>query len=82
MIAMGILGPKDFLAAAQSAGGPLALLFGGMVVAHVLEKTGLFEHVGDRCCAPPADSGKRLLPADPGRDWSPWSVRSCPTPRR
>ena len=46
LIALGILHEPDMIEALRTAGGPLALLFGGMVVAHVLGKTGIFERVG------------------------------------
>jgi Na+/H+ antiporter NhaD/arsenite permease-like protein len=61
MIAAGILDEKDFLAAAQSAGGSLALLFGGMVVARVLETTGIFERVGGPLLRATGGSGRRFL---------------------
>jgi Na+/H+ antiporter NhaD/arsenite permease-like protein len=54
MIAAGILNYDDFVISAQSAGGPLSLLFGGMVVAHVLERTGSSTTSAHRCCAQPA----------------------------
>jgi Na+/H+ antiporter NhaD/arsenite permease-like protein len=41
MMALGLLGGDDLVEAMKTAGGPLALLFGGMVVAHVLGKTGI-----------------------------------------
>src|SRR5262245_22713412 len=46
LIGLGILREADLVAAVKTAGGPLALLFGGMVVAHTLGGTGLFERVG------------------------------------
>jgi len=61
MIGAGILVTEDFVASGQSAGGPLALLFGGMVVAHVLEKTGLFERMGAPFLRATGGSGKRFL---------------------
>ena len=53
MMVCGILNEKDITEALKTAGGPLALLFGGMVVARVLAKTGIFERVGQCFCAPP-----------------------------
>src|SRR5512143_1400422 len=61
MIGVGILDDKDFLATAQSAGGTLALLFGGMVVARVLETTGIFERVGGPLLRATGGSGRRFL---------------------
>src|SRR5262245_58571186 len=61
MIAAGILNQDDFLISAQSAGGPLSLLFGGMVVAHVLESTGLFDYLGAPMLRATCGSGKRFL---------------------
>ena len=61
MIAAGILDEKDFLAAAQSAGGPLALLFGGMVVARMLAMTGIFARVGALFLRASRGSGRRYL---------------------
>lgn len=61
MIALGILGSDDLVEAMRTAGGPLALLFGGMVVAHVLGKTGIFERVGAMYLQATKGSGKRFL---------------------
>ncbi|HEY9199742.1 MAG TPA: SLC13 family permease [Gammaproteobacteria bacterium] len=61
MIALGILTGTDLMEAMRTAGGPLALLFGGMVVAHVLGKTGIFEHVGAVYLYATGGSGKRFL---------------------
>jgi len=57
----GILGGKEILDAMQTAGGPLALLFGGMVVVRVLGKTGIFERIGDYFLHATGGSGKRYL---------------------
>lgn len=46
LLALGLLETNDLLAAAVTAGGPLSLLFGGMVVARVLARTGVFDWVG------------------------------------
>jgi Na+/H+ antiporter NhaD/arsenite permease-like protein len=48
MMLFGILTGKEILDAMTTGGGPLSLLFGGMVVARVLSKTGIFERIGDR----------------------------------
>lgn len=61
LLALGILEGDDLRAAATTAGGPLALLFGGMVVARVLATTGIFERLGDRLLHATGGSGKRFL---------------------
>ena len=61
MIAFGILASNDIVEAMREAGGPIALLFGGMVVAHVLGKTGIFEYVGALVLRATGGSGKRFL---------------------
>ena len=61
MLALGILTPDDLVDAMRTAGGPLALLFGGMVVAHVLGKTGIFERVGALYLRATGGSGRRFL---------------------
>jgi Na+/H+ antiporter NhaD/arsenite permease-like protein len=61
MLATGILDANDLVEASKIAGGPLALLFGGMVVAHVLGKTGIFDRVGDLYLQATAGSGRRFL---------------------
>jgi Na+/H+ antiporter NhaD/arsenite permease-like protein len=61
LIVLGILHEGDVLAAMRIAGGPLALLFGGMVVAHTLGGTGLFDRVGAVYLRATRGSGKRFL---------------------
>ena len=61
MLALGLLNNDDLLAATRTSGGPLSLLFGGMVVAHVLGKTGVFERVGHYFLQATRGSGKRYL---------------------
>ncbi|MCU0591946.1 MAG: SLC13 family permease [Desulfobacterales bacterium] len=61
LIAGGILTEREVLNAVRSAGGPLSLLFGGMVVARTLEPTGIFEQVGIRFLSATKGSGKRFL---------------------
>ena len=61
MLALGLLNNDDLLAAARTSGGPLSLLFGGMVVAHVLGKTGVFERIGNHYLHATRGSGKRYL---------------------
>ena len=61
MIVSGVLTGKEILAATSTGGGALSLLFGGMVVARVLAKTGIFERLGDRFLHATGGSGKRYL---------------------
>jgi Na+/H+ antiporter NhaD/arsenite permease-like protein len=61
LLALGLLDTDDLVEAMKTAGGPLALLFGGMVVARVLAKTGVFERVGDRFLHATGGSGRRFL---------------------
>ena len=61
LIIFGIFKQQDILNVTRTAGGPLALLFGGMVVARVLVPTGIFEYVGSRYLLATRGSGKRFL---------------------
>ena len=61
LIIFGIFTRQDILNAVQAAGGPLSLLFGGMVVARTLEPTGIFELIGTRFLSATKGSGKRFL---------------------
>jgi len=61
LIITGILTQQDLLNVTQTARGPIALLFGGMVVARVLVPTGIFEYVGSRYLLATQGSGKRFL---------------------
>ena len=61
LIGLGILHEEDLIAAMRTAGGSLALLFGGMVVAHTLGSTGIFERVGQVYLRATRGSGKRFL---------------------
>ena len=61
LIACGILTEREVLNAVRAAGGPLSLLFGGMVVARTLEPTGIFEQIGIRFLSATKGSGKRFL---------------------
>ena len=61
LIAFGILDGNDLMPIVHTAGGPLALLFGGMVVARVIGKTGIFEWIGEAFLRATGGSGKRLL---------------------
>jgi len=61
LLVLGILDNYDLVAAYRTAGAPIALLFGGMVVARVLAKTGIFERVGNLYLRATGGSGKRFL---------------------
>jgi Na+/H+ antiporter NhaD/arsenite permease-like protein len=61
LLALGLLDSEDLIAAMVTAGGPLALLFGGMVVARVLARTGVFDWVGARFLRATGGSGRRYL---------------------
>lgn len=58
---LGILEREDVRSAMQVASGPLALLFGGMVVARMLARTGLFDRLGALFLRATGGSGKRYL---------------------
>ena len=60
-IVFGILDSSDLMPIVHTAGGPLALLFGGMVVARVIGETGIFEWFGDAFLHATGGSGKRFL---------------------
>lgn len=61
MLLFGVFTRQEFMNAAQTAGGSIALLFGGMVVARTLVPTGIFELVGLRFLRATRGSGKRFL---------------------
>ncbi|HSO84064.1 SLC13 family permease [Thiocapsa sp.] len=61
LIVFEVIGGADILPIIDTAGGPLALLFGGMVVARVIGKTGVFDWLGDGFLRATGGSGKRLL---------------------
>lgn len=61
LLALGALDSDDLLAAAVTAGGPVSLLFGGMVVAGMLARTGVFDWVGERFLVLTGGSGRRFL---------------------
>jgi Na+/H+ antiporter NhaD/arsenite permease-like protein len=61
LIALGILDEQDIASAFRSSGGPLSLLFGGMIVARVLGTTGIFDLLGDFYLRATKGSGKRFL---------------------
>jgi Na+/H+ antiporter NhaD/arsenite permease-like protein len=56
-----ILAEDDVIAAMRTAGGPLSLLFGGMVVARTLASTGIFDRIGAGYLHATKGSGKRFL---------------------
>ncbi|KJK23029.1 citrate transporter [Burkholderiaceae bacterium 16] len=61
LISLGILNEQDLLSATRTSGGPISLLFGGMVVARILSTTGLFDRIGDLYLSATGGSGKRFL---------------------
>ncbi len=61
MMLFGILNAKEILDAMRTGGGALSLLFGGMVVARILAKTGIFERLADMFLRSTGGSGKRYL---------------------
>jgi len=61
LIVLGTFSGQDVVAISQTAGGPIALLFGGMVVARVLAPTGIFELLGTFYLRATRGSGKRFL---------------------
>lgn len=61
LIVFGILDGSDLMPIVHTAGGPLSLLFGGMVVARVIGKTGIFDWIGEAFLRATGGSGKRFL---------------------
>lgn len=61
LIVFGILDGNDLMPIVHTAGGPLSLLFGGMVVARVIGKTGIFDWIGDAFLRATGGSGRRFL---------------------
>lgn len=61
LLAFNILSGEELRKIAGTAGGPLSLLFGGMVVAHLLGQTGVFDRVGAIYLRATRGSGKRFL---------------------
>jgi len=57
----GVITAEDVSAVNRTAGGPITLLFGGMVVARVLAPTGLFERLGTVYLRATKGSGRRCL---------------------
>ena len=61
LIVVGVFSSQDVIKVTTNSGGPLALLFGGMIVAGVLAPTGLFDWVGTRYLHFTRGSGRRFL---------------------
>lgn len=61
LVVFGILDASDMAQVEHTTQGPLALLFGGMVVARVLADTGIFERIGSIYLKVARGSGKRFL---------------------
>lgn len=61
LVFFGVLTSEDMSPVQQTAGGAIALLFGGMVVARVLADTGIFERLGSLYLKAARGSGKRFL---------------------
>ena len=61
LFAFNILGEDDVVSAVRTAGGPITLLFGGMVVARTLASTGIFDRIGAVYLHATQGSGKRFL---------------------
>jgi Na+/H+ antiporter NhaD/arsenite permease-like protein len=61
LMVAGVFAGTDVASIAGASGGPLALLFGGMVVVRVLAPTGLFDWIGNRYLRFTRGSGKRFL---------------------
>src|SRR5512138_261167 len=61
MVVTGILDADDFLKVQGSAGGVIALLFGGMVVARVLDTSGVFASLGPPFLRLTRGRGRRFL---------------------
>ena len=61
LIVFGVVGENEVFGMVRTGGAPLALLFGGMVVARILAPTGIFEQLGTRFLLLTRGSGKRFL---------------------
>jgi Na+/H+ antiporter NhaD/arsenite permease-like protein len=61
LLAFGLLDTAGITKAMRVAGGPLSLLFGGMVVARMLGRTGVFARIGEIYLHACAGSGRRFL---------------------
>lgn len=61
LIVAGVFAAADVLNITRTAAGPIALLFGGMVVAGVLGPTGIFDWIGTHYLRLTRGSGRRFL---------------------
>ena len=61
LLFFGVFTRQDLLNVVQTAGGPIGLLFGGMVVARTLRPTGIFDLVGAKFLRASQGSGKWFL---------------------
>src|SRR5260370_26477327 len=61
LILLGILNEQDLLSATDTAGGPIGLLFGGVIVARILSTPGIFALIGDIFLRATGGSGRRFL---------------------
>lgn len=61
LISTGAFNADDVIAITRMSNGPIALLFGGMVVARTLRPTGIFDWVGTRFLIFTRGSGKRFV---------------------
>jgi Na+/H+ antiporter NhaD/arsenite permease-like protein len=61
LIVAGVFNTDDIVSVTKTAGGPIALLFGGMVVARTLVPTGIFDYIGTHFLIVTKGSGKRYL---------------------
>jgi Na+/H+ antiporter NhaD/arsenite permease-like protein len=61
LVLTGVFDQNDMMDTVGVANGPIALLFGGMVVARVLARTGLFERLGAIMLRATGGSGRRFL---------------------
>jgi len=61
MLLFGVFTRQEFINTTQTAGAPISLLFGGMVVARTLVPTGIFDQLGTRFLRATGGSGKRFL---------------------
>ncbi len=61
LVLTGVVDQNDMMDTVGVANGPIALLFGGMVVARVLARTGLFERLGAIMLRATGGSGRRFL---------------------
>ena len=61
LLAAGILDRQRLMASIDAASGPLLLLAGGMIVAHTLGSTGIFDRISAVYLRATRGSGKRFL---------------------